>query len=60
MKQKILSNIDSMIGYLKLIRKEVENGTPERVDALDLLSFVSVGLEATYNQIQKHFHISEE
>ena len=60
MKQKIIENIDSMIGYLQLIKEEVANGTPERVDSLDLLQFISVGLEATYNNIKQHFHIEED
>lgn len=59
MKQQIITNIDSMIGNLQLIRHEVANGTPERIDALDLLSFVSVGLEATYNNIKEHFNMED-
>lgn len=57
MKQTIIENIDIMIDDLKLIKQEVENGTPERIDALDLLTFVSVGLDATYDNIKEEFKL---
>ena len=60
MKEKIINNLDSMIHYLQMVKEEVKNGTPERVDSLDLLSFVSVGLDATYKEIKEHFNIEEE
>lgn len=58
--EKIGKNIDTMIGYLRLIKEEVNRGTPERIDALDMLSFVNIGLDATYKEIKSHFHLKED
>lgn len=60
MTQQIIRDIDSMIGYMKLVRKEVANGHPERVDALGILQFVDLSLGATYNKIKEHFKLTEE
>lgn len=60
MAQQITRDIDRMIGYLKLVKKNVASGTPERIDALDLLTFVSVGLDATYNNIKEQFKLKED
>lgn len=60
MTQQIIRNIDSMIGYMKIVKKNVASGTPERIDTLDLLTFVSAGLDATYNEIKEHFKMEEE
>lgn len=60
MKERIIKNIGTMIGYLELIREEVEKGDPESVDSLDMLSLVSIGLEATYREIKEHFKMMEE
>lgn len=60
MKQEIIRDIDSLIGYLGLVKREVNNGTPERVDALGILSFVSIGLDKVTNDIKNEFNLTEE
>lgn len=59
-KETIIKNLDLCISYLGLIKNEVKKGTPERIDALDMMNFVSVGLDATYKGIKQHFKIKEE
>lgn len=59
--QKLITDrIDSMIGYLNLVKEGVENNTPENNDSLDILSFVSVLLTSTYNDISETYHIKED
>lgn len=58
MVNQIIQNLNSMIGYLEMVRDEVEKGTPEKVDSLDVLEFVEVGLNSTYKDIKKQFHLS--
>ena len=60
MEQKIINSLESMVNYLQMVKEEVKNGTPERIDSLDLLSLVSIGLDATYKEIKEHFNIEEE
>lgn len=60
MEKKIIRNIDSMIGYMKLVKKNVASGKPERTDSLDLLTFVAVCLDAIYNDIKRQYNLKEE
>lgn len=59
MEKQITSNIDYMVECLNMVKEEVEKGTPERIDTLDILSFVSVALDNTYNKIKEKFGIEE-
>jgi hypothetical protein len=59
MENQIIQNINSMIGYLEMVRDEVKKGTPEKVDSLDVLEFVGVGLSSTYKDIKQQFHLSD-
>ena len=59
MKQEIINNIDRAINYLNLIKEEIANDKPERVDALDQLSFVQMMLGLTFKDIKKHLTLKD-
>lgn len=54
MKQEIIKHIDGAIDYLNLIKEEIANDKPERVDALDQLSFVQMILGLVFKDVKKH------
>lgn len=60
MEKQIIQNINSMIGYLEMVREEVKKGTPEKVDSLDVLAFVGVILNTAYDNIKEQFHLQDE
>jgi len=59
MKQQIIKEIESAIGYLNLIKEEIANDKPERIDALDQLSLVQMMLGLTYKDIKKHLKLKK-
>lgn len=59
MKEQIIRRIDSMIGYLQMVKEQVANGTTEQSDSLDILSLVSLLLDGTYKDIKEYFKLKE-
>lgn len=61
MEKQIIEDIDVLVDDLKDIQSAIREGKNlERIDALDTLSFITVGIGSIYNKIKEQFHLQDE
>lgn len=58
-RRAICDDLQFVINQLRSVKTFVHCGVPERIDALDLLQFLSFCIQRSYDDIKKEFNLEE-
>ena len=59
MKKQIIRKIDSMIGYLKMVKKLIADGKSEQIETPDILCIVSILLAGTFDELNEYLKFKD-